>query len=298
MPRSVSRIVVCLDGSPREDALVRQAAALARRLGAELIGLRSLHRPQPSPPETFARGAGPIHEVLEHQAAREQALVEAARTTFAALLQPSGVRAGFHPVWEDDPQATARAVDGDLIVLGHPRIPALPEALTADRLLLNTSRPVLVVPDGWDRETGRHVLIAWNGSPAARQAVDQARALIAPDAVVTVLVVDDAASPASAAELADALGAGGVRAAVRRVDSHGNGVAETITATANEVSADLVVLGGYSRSPSVERWFGGVTRSLLAGAPHPLLLSHVPEAVRRGAVGDGDAPPPAGRTTA
>jgi nucleotide-binding universal stress UspA family protein len=195
--------------------------------------------------------------------------------------------------------------EGDLVVLGHPRHPGLPNALAADQLLLSATRPVLVVPDDWDRDPGRRVLVAWNGSPAARQAVDQVRPLIAPDAVVTVLVVDEAASPASAAELAAALGAGSVRAAVKQADSRGNGVAETITAVANEVSADLVVLGGYSRSPSVERWFGGVTRSLLAGAPHPLLLSHVPRAVREAAVGDdahrragarasvSDGPPPA-----
>lgn len=290
MPHPVRRIVVCLDGSPRGDALVRQAAALAGRLHAELIGLRSLHRPPASPPETFARGTGAIHEVLGHQAAQEQTLIRAAREAFAALTQPFGVRAELHPVWDDDPQTTARATDGDLIILSRPRLPALPEALTADRLLLGAARPVMVVPETWDADTGRRVLIAWNDSPAARQAVDQARSLIAPDAVVTVLVVDEAASPGSAAELADALSAGGLRAAVMPMDSRGKGVAETITAAANEVSADLVVLGGYSRSPTVERWFGGVTRSLLAGAPHPLLLSHVPEALRRAAGESRGAP--------
>lgn len=287
MPLPVRRIVVCLDGSPRGDALVRQAAALARRLDARLIGLRSLHRPLPSPPETFARGTGAIHEVLEHQAAQEQTLVQTARETFAELVRPFGVRAELDPVWDDDSRATARATNGDLIVLGGPRLSALPDTLTADRLLLGAARPVLIVPNQWNGDTGRHVLIAWNGSPAARQAIDQARPLIAPDAVVTVLVVDEAASPGSAAELAGRLSADGVRAAVKRVASRGSGVAEAIAEAANAVSADLIVLGGYSRSPTVERWFGGVTRTLLAGAAHPLLLSHVPEAIRRSAA----APP-------
>lgn len=299
MPRPVRRIVVCLDGSPQGDALVRQAAALARRLDADLTGLRSLHRPLPSPPETFARGTGAIHEVLEHQAAQEQALIRAGREAFAALVQPVGVRAEFNPVWDDDPETTARATDGDLIVLGRPRLPALPEALRADRLLLGAARPVMVFSDAWDRDIGHRVLIAWNGSPAARQAIDQARPLMAPDAAVTILVVDDAASPESAAELADRLGADGVRVAVKRAESRGSGVVETITAAANEASADLIVLGGYSRSPTVERWFGGVTRTLLAGAPHPLLLSHLPEALHRAVVSDDDKPLASGapRTT-
>lgn len=293
MPRSVRRVTVCLDGSPQAEALVCQAAALARRLAAGLIGLRSLQRPYPSPPETFARGTGAIHEVLEHQAALEQALVLAARDAFAALVRPFCVEAEFRPVWTDDPQAIARAADGDIVVLGRPRLPGLPDALTAERLLLNASRPVLVVPDDWDEDVGRRVLIGWNGSPAARQAVDQALALMGPDAAVTILIVDEAAAAETAAELAKALGAAGVRAAVQRANSHGDGVAETITAAADVARADLVVLGGYSRSPSAERWFGGVTRSLLASARHPVLLSHVPGA--RGAVVDDDGaagPPP------
>lgn len=284
MPHPVHRIVVCLDGSPRGDVVVRQAAALAQRLKADLIGLRSLHRPLPSPPETFARGTAAIHEVLEHQAAQEQALVQAAREAFAALVRPFGVGAELHPVWDDDPLSPARASEGDLIVLGRP-LPALSDTLTADRLLLGAARPVLVVPDQWDGETGRRVLIAWNDSPAARQAIEQARPLIAPDAVVTVVVVDEAASAGSATELADRLRADGARTTVRRLDSRGTGVAEVIAEAAGEVSADLIVLGGYSRSPTVERWFGGVTRTLLAGAAHPLLLSHVPDSVRRTAAG-------------
>lgn len=287
MPRSVRRVTVCLDGSPQGEALVRQAAALAGRLPAGLIGLRSLQRPSPSPAETFARGTGAIHEVLEHQAAQEQALVLAARNAFAAVVRPFGVEAEFRPVWNDDPQAIARAADGDLVVLGRPRLPGLPEALTAERLLLKASRPVLVVPEDWDEDLGRRVLIGWNGSPAARRAVDQALGLMGPDAAVTILIVDEAAAAETAVELAGTLGAAGVRIAVQRVDSHGDGVAEAITAAANAARADLVVLGGYSRSPSVERWFGGVTRSLLASARHPLLLSHVPEAAR-GAVVDND----------
>ena len=281
MPHSIHRIVVCLDGSAQGDALVRQAAALARRLDAELVGLRSLHRPLPSPSETFARGSGAIHQVLDRLGAEEALLGQAAREAFDAIVRPLGVRAVLRALWDDDPQAAAQAADGDLIVLGHPRLSGLPGILAADRLLLGAARPLLLIPEGWSEEVGRRVLIAWNGSQAARQAIDRALALIAPDAAVTLLVVDDAASPESAAKIVDELNAVGVRAVVNTMDSRGDGVAEAITAAANETSADLIVLGGYSRSPSVERWFGGVTRTLLAGAAHPLLLSHVPAALLR-----------------
>lgn len=290
MDNPVRRIVVCLDGSSQGERLGRQAAALARRLGAELVGLRGLHRPFPSPAESFARGAGAIHEVLEHQAQQEQALVSAARQAFDALVQPFGAKAEFRPAWDDDPGVGGFAAAGDLIVVGYPRLPGLSEALSADRLLLRSARPVLIVPVDWTRDIGGRVLIGWNGSPAARQAVDDALPLIAADALATVLVINQAASSEATAELEAALQARGVGAAVKSLDSRAT-VAGTIIEAANEWDADLVVLGGYSRSPTVEKMFGGVTRSLLVSATRPLLLSHVPHEVRKAVVRDRDPAP-------
>lgn len=293
MGNSIRRIVVCLDSSSGSDRLGRQAAALARRLGASLIGLRGLHRPFPSPPETFARGAGAIHEVLEHQAQQEQALVGAARRAFDALVQPFGAPAEFRAAWDDDPDVTAFATAGDLIVVGHPRLPGLSEALSADRLLLRCARPVLIVPTDWTGDIGGRVLIGWNGSRAARQAVDDALPLIAADALATVLVVDQAVPPPSLVELTAALQTRGVRTAAKAVESHAASVTRVIVETADDLDADLVVLGGYSRSPTVERLFGGVTRSLLAATSRPLLLSHVPDDVRKAIAADrhsGTAP--------
>lgn len=294
MDNSVHRIVVCLDGSPQGERLGRLAAALARRLGVKLIGLCGLHRPFPSPSETFARGAGAIHEVLELQAQQEQALVAAARRAFDALVQPFGAPADFRPAWDDDPEVTGFATAGDLIVVGHPRLPGLSEALSADRLLLRSARPVLIVPADWTRDIGGRVMIGWNGSPAARHAIDDALPLIAADASTTILVVDRAASPGATTELEAALQARGVSAAVKSLDSRAAPVAGTIIEAADEWDADLVVLGGYSRSPTVEKVFGGVTRSLLASATRPLLLSHVPHEVRKAVARDRDPTPTGG----
>lgn len=252
-------------------------------------------RPVPSPPDTFARGTGAIHDVLTHQATQAQALLAAARQDFDDIARLSGARAEFHPAWDDDEEVAEVALTGDLIIVGHPRLPGMAEGLRADRLLLTSRRPVLVVPADWKGALGGRALIGWNGARAARQAVDAALPLIATDKPATVLVVDRAAPPATTAELTTAMQTRGVQTVVRAVDSGDASVAETITMAADEMAADLVVLGGYSRSPTVERWFGGVTRSLLATAPRPLLLSYIPDDVRQDAIGDDGAP---GRTGA
>lgn len=286
MNSPIRRIVVCLDGSPAGRGLGRQAAGLARRLDAGLVGLWGLQRPAPSPAETFARGAGAIHDVLERQATQERALIEVALGDFAEIARASGREAEFHAVWDDDAEAPAIAMTGDLIICGGSRLPGLPESLGAERLLLASGRPVLVVPADWTGALVGRVLIGWNGTPAAREAVDAALSLIPADAPATVLVVDRAAPSLTTAELTLSLQARGVHAVVETADSGEATVAATILRAADDMAADLVVLGGYSRSPTVERWFGGVTRSLLAAAPRPLLLSHVPERMRRGALAD------------
>ena len=289
METRIRRIVVCLDNTSQGQRLGRKAAALARRLGAELIGLWGLHRPFPSPPETFARGSGAIREVLKHQTEQEQALLSPARDAFEALARSFGLRAELHPAWDDDLDFAEIITATDLVVVGQPRLPGLPEALTAERLLLGCARPLLLVPDSWLGELGGRALIGWNGSRAARRAVDEALPLIAADAPATVLVVDRAAPSRATAELTDALQARGLRTLVKTAVSREGGVAAAITEAAAQATADLVVLGGYSRSPAMAWWFGGVTRSLLAAPPRPLLLSHLPDEMRQAGVGEAES---------
>lgn len=296
MKKSIDRIIVCLDGSAQGNLLGGQAAALARRLGAKLIGLRSLTRPFPSPAETFARGAGAIRDVLKHQREAEQSVVLPARQDFEALARSFGLEAEFYPAWNDDPAPANLAGAGDLLVVGHPRLPGVSAPLSANQLLLGGACPVLVIPSDWTGAIGDRVLIGWNGTRAARQAVDEALPLIADDALAMVLVVDQASPGEPTADLAMALQAAGVSTVVKAVESRTSTVAGTITEVADEWAADLIVLGGYSRSPTIERLFGGVTRWLLATAPRPILLSYVPDEVRKATLPVDESPIPPGQT--
>ncbi len=160
--------------------------------------------------------------------------------------------------------------------MAQPRLPGQPDILAAGRLLLTSERPVLVRTEGGDLGLRGPVLICWNGSPAARRALEDAVPLIPAPGLATLLVVDGAADRRGARDAAAVLRAAGFDVAVRSVASGAASVAETIAAEAERLDAGLIVLGGYSRSPTLERIFGGVTRSFLVAAPRPLLLSHVP----------------------
>ena len=270
-PAPIRRVVACLDSSPRGAQLARQAVGLANRLGVELAALWALRRP-PSPAcETFARGAG-MASVLEHQAEREAVVLAEARRAFEAAIG-GGTRASFAPFWSDAVADEAPLAPGDLIIVGHPSLPDQPGALSAQALLMQRAGPVYLTPTAWRGETPAPVLVAWNGAEAARRAIDDAMPLLKAAGQAILLVVDGAASPASTAEIAERLRAEGVTAEVAEIASGPATTAETIANAALDRGCGLIVMGGFSRSPTVERLFGGVTRAFLANPPRPLLLS-------------------------
>lgn len=65
----------------------------------------------------------------------------------------------------------------------------------------------------------------------------------------------------------------GARIEVDQIQSDGAPVAEALLEHACASQTDLLVIGAYSRSPMYQRLFGGVTTTLLAETPVPLLIS-------------------------
>ncbi|WP_366071752.1 universal stress protein [Nitrobacter sp.] len=121
-------------------------------------------------------------------------------------------------------------------------------------------------------------MIAWNRSRESRRAVNDAMPFISTAGRVTILVVDGDGNPdyfgeSPGANLFDHLSRHGAKVDIARVSSDGAPIAEAISKQAIEHNADLLVLGAYSRPRITEILLGGTTRSLLANAPLPLLIS-------------------------
>jgi nucleotide-binding universal stress UspA family protein len=65
----------------------------------------------------------------------------------------------------------------------------------------------------------------------------------------------------------------GITAAVR----HGSGlldIGDALLSAASDSDADLLVMGGYGRSPLRESLLGGVTASILQSMTIPVLVAH------------------------
>ncbi len=273
-------IAVFLDASPSGEKIGRHAAALAKQHKAHLVGIYGVSRQSPqNHSEGFARGEAAIRQVLQRRREDEERKVLAAGHRFAELTSDYDISSEFRIVWRDrtDDDSVLRALHCDLIVAAHPRPHDLPANWSAERLLLTTGTPVLLIPEGWTGESlGNHLLIAWNRSREARRAVNDAMPFILEAARTTILIIDSdhehfGDNPGS--NLLEHLKRHDANAEVANIASDGTPVAEIIAREAARRGADLLVFGAYSRPRTTELLFGGTTRSLLAAASLPMFIS-------------------------
>lgn len=161
-------------------------------------------------------------------------------------------------------------------------IDAEPEAIHPDRdllqaLLVNSGRPLLVVPQGFQAFRARRILVAWDGSGRAARAVHDALPFLrAAEGARIVTVTGEKELPGAGMgdDLAAHLARHGVAPEVRGIAAPGGDVAQALREEAERFGADMIVMGGFVHSRLRELIFGGVTQALLGQGPVPLLMAH------------------------
>jgi nucleotide-binding universal stress UspA family protein len=279
-------LVVLLDGSTRNDAKLAVALDLARRNDAHLTGLCPLELLLPAD-MSFALGGYPdlwalpaFAKQIESQAREKAAGIEA---NFRDLLRREGIKGD----WAFDSGSlisavTRRTLASDLLVVGQADpdnpLPAVARTLVED-VLMTAGRPLLLVPyAGTFQTVGANVLVGWTPTRESARAVHDALPLFASPAKVTVLTVETAKPEAEVlptADIAEHLARHGLDvSAARTVVSDGLSPADALLDYASDISADLLVVGGYGHSRTREMIMGGVTRDLLRYMTLPVLMSH------------------------
>ena len=165
----------------------------------------------------------------------------------------------------------AAARCADLIVLSRD------DAMLED-LVLGERCPVLALPPlGSANLVAPRVMIAWDGSRAAANAMKAALPLLARATSVDVVTINGKGNGGGDNCGADAalryLSRHEVHAELHVVQAQGS-VAQTLMATATRVGSDLLVMGLYGHSRLRELLVGGVTREMISKAGLALLLSH------------------------
>lgn len=178
--------------------------------------------------------------------------------------------------------AAVHARHADLSVMIRPGGSTLSEHRSAifEGVLFGSGRPVLIVPPDWkDKPIGKRILVAWNGKrEAARALADAAPFLAAADQIILATIDakpdDNGVGPAPGADIAAHLARRNLNVEVRNLDGLGRDEVETLMAEARAMEADLIVMGGYGRPRLSEMVFGGVTRTMIAKSPIPVVMSH------------------------
>jgi nucleotide-binding universal stress UspA family protein len=247
------RILVPLTGADEDWPAVAQAAEIACRESAQLLGLH----------------------VIPAGASREPAQLETVRNQFLRHCRVAGVSG---TIAVDEGHIARRICErsqwADLIVLRPNHAP--PEATAAKvgcglhTLIRRCPTPLLVVPGAFSAL--ERPLLAYDGSPKAQEALFVAASLAEqgqlPLTVITI-TEDHLGSSQLLSGAAAYLESWSVEATL--VQQEGP-VADALLQAADAHGSDLILMGGYGHSPIVELVSGSVVDKVLRSSKQPVLL--------------------------
>jgi nucleotide-binding universal stress UspA family protein len=295
----IDEVLVCLEGSASSDAATRVALGIAGALQARLVGLVIVDEPDiRAGTATSIGGASFKHE-------RDETLVSDARERAADWLalferrcRGAGVEARVLEVVGPPARSIVAEMERrDLTIMGRDANfrfeTARDDHKTREAILHGATRPVLLVPEAAPdpnepvddltgasliegRGLGKVVLVAYDGSPAAKRALASfAASGLARGREVHVATVDDNGATAweMAAKAVETLDALGVAAKPHNVVSVLSN-AEALLELAGELGAGFMVMGAFARSRLATFFSGSVTRGLVERTAIPLYLQH------------------------
>jgi nucleotide-binding universal stress UspA family protein len=206
-----------------------------------------------------------------------QAAEAAASVAGAAAASRPGAAAALSWSWQELTGAVEDVVPrlgrlADLVVLAGIERGQRRNQLEA--ALIGAARPLLLVPSEAPQSIGRTVLVAWDGSAEATRALSGALPLLRQAAEVHLVTAAGAhVEVGLAGQLAAYLAWHGVYTQAHALYPEAS-IGADLLATADEIRADLLVMGGYGHSRVRELIFGGVTRHVLHHLDLPVLIAH------------------------
>lgn len=202
-----------------------------------------------------------------------------------AELRKAAVSWDYAQITGDIPsQLIGRAALADLIITSRQPKRTDFQGSTIGLLgdLLHRSRTPLFIAadDGKVPDPNGRVLIAWNGSFEAANAVRSAVGMLKLASEVRVLRIDEQKEEAfPSTRLLEYLSRHGIHAELKVETTNSDSVDVDSTyaclmSEAEKLDAAYIVMGGYGHNRISEYMFGGLTRSMLADCSIPLFVAH------------------------
>lgn len=268
----MKNILLPLQADPGQEARLQIALDAARMLDGHLECVEVRGAPMPIMGD-FGGEAAALALVAFREA--EQAR-QAAHARIEQRLTAEDVRWSFAQSSAALADALAHNADlADLIIIsGRLGEPDETASVHPQPLPLRLRRPLLAVPPtARELALDRGALVAWDGSRPALEAVRAAMPLLARSAAVTILEVDAPSEAIPIEAIALYLSRHGIMPDLVQRRSQST-VAACLRDHVQASNAGLLVMGAYGSLPLAQAVFGGVTRTMLATSPVPLLLAH------------------------
>jgi nucleotide-binding universal stress UspA family protein len=255
------------------------AVSIAGSFGARLTGIAFAYEPIIPPTDM----GGIPADLIESQRAENETNSQAALNKFNAALQGAGVQGESRMIWASAGGASdvfgRIARHFDLAVVGQVEPgKAVPEELIAEGALLESGRPVVLVP--YVQKAGLkldRVMVCWDGSRNAARAVADAMPFLARAKLVEVVTItadNDKDNEFPGLDIAQNLARHDINVDARRVSAGDVDIANNILSLAADTASDFLVMGSYGHSRLREFLFGGATRGVLSAMTVPVLMSH------------------------
>lgn len=167
----------------------------------------------------------------------------------------------------------------DLLILPVPEINSFDRAYI-EAAIFNTGRPTLLLPSGKGTKLFNwldRVVVAWDFSREAARALADALPILTSTKQVHILSVlgeKGLHTTSNFSDLEKYLAAHKVNHIVEQRMLKDGDVTDTVTSYAQEINADLLVMGAYGHSRLREFILGGATRAILSDTKLPVFLSH------------------------
>ena len=283
-------ILVPVADRPECRVALSTAFDLAARLKSDVVGCH--FQAAPIDPENWdladlwtmnQRRAWPISDAAhaeQNAQAAKRLFVSVAGERGYPLSDAPGTAARPSARWDvltGSPPDLMPAVGGasDMVVVS--RVPARGGEkawLVLTSALLDSLRPVLVLPQRPTSVTGKRIAIAWNRGRTETLALHAALPLVkAADDVVLITAGEGGKGRGPTSDdILRYLAAHGVAARAKRLARTEEGRALVETAAAD--GADLLLAGAYTRGRLREMVFGGVTEYLITKTEFPVLMMH------------------------
>jgi nucleotide-binding universal stress UspA family protein len=281
---SYKSILVCLDQHRTNASLLKVSADLAFKLDAKAVGI-AVSAPLLIGSENVYVPA----DVFDDHYKKTEARMLVLEASFEQAMTHAQAEFGWHSKITIQPHVQyvssySRASDLLMVSIreshdaeaGIEKNSETTSDIAGD-LVLQSGRPVLLVPNDIETLELNSALICWQDTKEARRALSDAIPLLQKCAQVRLLELykkdQYETSTNNLTQIINWLLSHGIHAHAVTLESNGND-AEQLQAFAGEHEVDLLIGGAFGHSRIREWMFGGVTRNLFFHGAQCALISH------------------------